>query len=161
MGWFTFGWWATTDTDCTPEQLTQLATGFISSNQLAFNAFDADSPLMCAESLTGGEFQEEWLSRQEITVETLGRTPDGYAPALESSFTADAVSMYASMIHKLVVDRDCFPRRSRLGVLCPQCGRTYWKGYLAAEVALTMILHRSLTSALMWTASPRCMIKAT
>ncbi|CAK0836431.1 unnamed protein product [Prorocentrum cordatum] len=47
-------------------------------------------------------FQDEWLSRQGATMEDLGMRPDGYTPALEAATTADAVCMYAQMLHQLV-----------------------------------------------------------
>ncbi|CAK0886293.1 unnamed protein product [Prorocentrum cordatum] len=52
--------------------------------------------------MTAQGFQSEWLSRQGATMEDLGMRPEGYTPALEAATTADAVCMYAQMLHQLV-----------------------------------------------------------
>jgi ABC-type branched-subunit amino acid transport system substrate-binding protein len=102
MGWLPFGWWSRTDTDCTPAQLTSMANYFISANMMFFRSDDTTT-LSCSQSMTVAQWRTEWYSRQGKTEGDLSMTPEGYALALEATTSADAVCMYAQMLHKILV----------------------------------------------------------
>merc|ERR1712218_292643 len=52
---------------------------------------------------TAAGFRQEWLRRQNTSLDDLTLRPEGYSPALEAATTADAVCMYAQMLHELLV----------------------------------------------------------
>lgn len=119
FGWFAFGWWSRSGTDCTSAELTAMATGLIQAN-MKFWRVDGDTSLSCSEAMTAEEFKVEWFQRQGKAVEDLSKSEDGYPLAKEASTTADAVCMYAMMLQEVLV-----VERIPLGVLAQRTGSAY------------------------------------
>lgn len=96
FGWYEPEWWLDGQDlhDCTPEQMTEMATGFISANILFWRS-DRDQQLSCSDSMTAGAFHDEWEQRQAAS-------PGPYAHAPEAASVADAVCMYAQMLHQIL-----------------------------------------------------------
>ena len=72
-------------TDCTPTQVTGMATGFISAN-MNFWRSDGDTRLTCSETMTSASFKSEWFRRQGAKdFGDLGMKPEGFRLALEGA----------------------------------------------------------------------------
>jgi len=101
MGWLPNGWWTGTDTDCTAEQITGMASGFVSANMM-FWRNNLNTRLACSESMTAQAFKTEWFIRQGKTPGDMSNSPNGYFLTAEGATTADAVCMYAQMLHEIL-----------------------------------------------------------
>jgi len=119
FGWLPYGWWTGTDTACTPQQVTQMATYFISAN-VVMSRHDEDTRLSCSHNMTAGQFMREWYSRQGAPFGDLRKRPEGYFLAPEAATTADAVCMYAQMLQEVLVRQ-----RIPLGFLSARTPRAY------------------------------------
>lgn len=104
LGWFEHGWWAISGTDCTAEQLTSQAKYYISANFMFWRT-DLDTKLTCSESMTAGQFIEEWFRRQGVDYGDMTFRDEGYSAALEAFTTADAACMYGQMLNEVLVTR--------------------------------------------------------
>ena len=51
------------------------------------------------------QFRVEWFTRQGATVGDMSNRPEGYFLTAEASTTADALCMYAMMLHEMLVIR--------------------------------------------------------
>jgi len=104
MGWLPNGWWTGTDAGCTAAQITSMATGFISANMMFWRG-EMSTRLSCAETMTAEGFRTEWFRRQGKEVGDMSNSADGYFLTAEGAVTADAVCMYAQMLHEMLVVR--------------------------------------------------------
>lgn len=101
-GWLSVGWWKVHDTDCRPKDVGRLAMGSISANAQFWRS-DLQTRLSCSADMTAAGFQAKWLQVQGATLKTLGdMTDEGYFPFTESTAVAEAVCMYAQMLHAML-----------------------------------------------------------
>jgi hypothetical protein len=100
FGWYEPEWWLDDLHlhDCTPEQMTEMVTGYISTNTLFWRS-DREQQLSCSDSMTAGDFRDEWEQRQAAS-------PGPYVHAPEAASVADAVCMYAQMLHQILYEHN-------------------------------------------------------
>jgi len=96
FGWYEPEWWRDGHDlhDCTPEEMVEILTSYLSANILFWRP-DRDEQLSCSDSMTAGDFRDEWTRRQAAS-------PGPYPHASEAASVADAVCMYAQMLHGIL-----------------------------------------------------------
>jgi len=93
FGWYVPKWWLQDGDmhDCDPEVMTKMVTGYISAN-VVFWRSDSDQRLSCSDGMTAQGFKSEWEHRQDAN----------FVQAPEAASVADAVCMYAQMLHQIL-----------------------------------------------------------
>jgi hypothetical protein len=104
VGWLGLGWWRVEDTGCSSEEVTRMAWGFISASIQRWRS-DMSTVLACTESMTAEEFRAEWYDAMNVTSEPIySMNQYGMPQPARATTTADAVCMYAHMLHVLLFE---------------------------------------------------------
>ncbi|CAK0839895.1 unnamed protein product, partial [Prorocentrum cordatum] len=102
-GWLGDGFWRTADdTECSIEQVTHQAKGWIVADARFWRS-DMNTKLTCLDDMTAADFQAKWLESQRINLTTfVGITKEGILPTHYGAVAADAVCMFALMLHTVL-----------------------------------------------------------